>query len=563
MIAAIYARKSTDQAGIADDQKSVARQIQHAREYSSRKGWIVPDEHIYVDDGISGAEFANRPGFTRLMNALRPRPPFEVLVMSEDSRLGREAIETSYALKRLLQAGVQVWLYLEDKQRTLDRPIDKVMQSLTAFSDESERERTRQRTYDALARKAKLGHVTGGRCFGYRNVPVMTAEGERSHVVYEVHNDEAAVVRQIFSYVAQGSGLKAIAKQLNESGALAPKRRGRPAAWAPSSIREVLHRELYRGRRVWNVTKKRDSWGQDRRTERPAHEWFSIDVPHLRIVPEPLWNAVHECLSGRAKAYRVWCDAGKPEGRFTDGRGLRTRHFLTGFGRCMCCGGSMLPVASGKAAQGRRVRYMCSMYWNRGTSVCANGRPADMRMTDDAIAAVLAKEVLTPNRLERAIDRAVAMLRGDDRDSRRAALERELRTVETALANLTETAASGGAVPAVLDALVKREDDRVRLRAELERLGSGVPSVSERSLKSNLRAYVDRWSDVLSENRTQARALLGVALDDRIGFEPVSDGGYRLHVPIAFDKLLIAAVPAVGQVPDFVVTRAGIEPAAL
>jgi DNA invertase Pin-like site-specific DNA recombinase len=41
-----------------------------ARQYATRKGWIVADEHVYVDDGISGAEFANRPGFLRLMNAL-------------------------------------------------------------------------------------------------------------------------------------------------------------------------------------------------------------------------------------------------------------------------------------------------------------------------------------------------------------------------------------------------------------------------------------------------------------------------------------------------------------
>ena len=31
MIAAIYARKSTEQNGVADEQKSVARQIEHAR----------------------------------------------------------------------------------------------------------------------------------------------------------------------------------------------------------------------------------------------------------------------------------------------------------------------------------------------------------------------------------------------------------------------------------------------------------------------------------------------------------------------------------------------------
>jgi DNA invertase Pin-like site-specific DNA recombinase len=72
--AAVYARKSTDQSAVADEAKSVRRQIGHARAYATKKGWTVDDAHVYVDDGISGAEFQNRPGFVRLMNALKPRP---------------------------------------------------------------------------------------------------------------------------------------------------------------------------------------------------------------------------------------------------------------------------------------------------------------------------------------------------------------------------------------------------------------------------------------------------------------------------------------------------------
>jgi DNA invertase Pin-like site-specific DNA recombinase len=125
MTTAIYARKSTEQRDVADEQKSVARQIEHARRYAERKGWTVDDASVFVDDGISGAEFANRPGFLRLMNSLKPRPGFQVLVMSEESRLGREAIETAYALKKLVQAGVRVFFYLEDRERTLDSPTDK------------------------------------------------------------------------------------------------------------------------------------------------------------------------------------------------------------------------------------------------------------------------------------------------------------------------------------------------------------------------------------------------------------------------------------------------------
>jgi hypothetical protein len=50
MIAGVYARKSNEQNGVADEQKSVARQIEHARHYAQRKGWIVIDEHVYADD---------------------------------------------------------------------------------------------------------------------------------------------------------------------------------------------------------------------------------------------------------------------------------------------------------------------------------------------------------------------------------------------------------------------------------------------------------------------------------------------------------------------------------
>ena len=42
MIAAIYARKSTEQNGADADAKSVANQIENARAFAQTKGWTVP-----------------------------------------------------------------------------------------------------------------------------------------------------------------------------------------------------------------------------------------------------------------------------------------------------------------------------------------------------------------------------------------------------------------------------------------------------------------------------------------------------------------------------------------
>jgi len=259
MRAAIYSRKSTEQHGIGEEARSVTRQLENARSYAERHGWTVADDHVFVNDGVSGAEFAKRPGLVRLLNALSPRPPFEVLVMSEESRLGREAIETAYVLKRIIASGVRVFFYLEDRERTLDSPTDKLMLSVTTFADEMEREKARQRTADAMVRKAKAGHVTGGVVYGYHNAEVRSPEGQRLHVERRVNEVEAAVVRRIFELCAQGFGKRRIAHVLNEQGRPAPRpRKDRPRGWAPSSVLKILYRTLYRGQLTWNKTRKRD-----------------------------------------------------------------------------------------------------------------------------------------------------------------------------------------------------------------------------------------------------------------------------------------------------------------
>src|SRR5688572_9308606 len=113
MNVAIYARKSTEQKGKAEKAKSVPQQIEGAREFiATKKGWTLNDAHIYSDDEISGAEFEKRPGFQQLMAALKPKPPFQVLVIRELARLGREASETGYVIKQLAKAGVEIVGYL-------------------------------------------------------------------------------------------------------------------------------------------------------------------------------------------------------------------------------------------------------------------------------------------------------------------------------------------------------------------------------------------------------------------------------------------------------------------
>ena len=130
-------------------------------------------------------------------------------------------------------------------------------------------------------RKARLGHVIGGRRFGYMNITV------EKHDDLVINEDERPFVERIFDLCTTGTGYTRIAKTLNAEGARSPRpQQGRPAGWSPSTVRAVLHNPLYRGELVTFKTKKRDDSGDVAPAPRPASEWVRVLREDLRIVSD-------------------------------------------------------------------------------------------------------------------------------------------------------------------------------------------------------------------------------------------------------------------------------------
>jgi site-specific DNA recombinase len=545
MIAAIYARKSPVALEVADDAKSVTRQAENARAYAARKGWAVRDDLVFVDDNISGAEFEGRPGYLKLLNSLKPKPAFGVLIMSERSRLGREQIEVSYAVKQLMQAGVRIFLYLGDEELVLNSPTDKLLLSVSAYADEIERERSRQRTYDALARKARNGHVTGGRVFGYDNrevlVPGPDGAPRRSHVERVINDAEAAVVREIFQLCADSHGNARIAKHLNTQGSVAPRaQQGRPKAWAPSSVHEALYRELYRGRIVWNQTKKRDKWGRQQQHARPQAEWLTVAAPHLRIVEEELWAAAHARLTEAREKY-LRTTGGHLFGRPRD---VESKYLLTGFARCGACGGA---VAIRTQAHGRRRMpfYACTSFVKRGACVCQNRARVSMAAMDDAVLDALAEEILQPSIVEAAIQRAVDQLAPGARKQEAARLRAELTIVERSIANLTDALAAGGQLSSLISRLKTEEQRKVDLEAQIATAEHLAAVIDISAIRVKLEARLTDWRGLLRQQVAQSRPMLRKILDGPLTVTPLADGqGVVLEGRASYGKVLAGIVPA-------------------
>jgi site-specific DNA recombinase len=557
MRCAIYARKSTDQAGVADEQRSVARQIAHATAYAERKGWTVIDAQVYVDDGISGAEFANRPGFLRLMNALTPRPRFDVLVMSEESRLGREAIETAYALKQIISAGVRVFFYLEDRERILQTPTDKLLMSVTAFADELERERARQRTFDALSRKAKAGHVTGGRVFGYDNVEVLGPDGTRSHVERRINAAEAAVVVRIFELSDQGLGQRLIARELNDVAAPSPRaQRGRPSAWSPSSIFEALRRDLYHGVVIWNRTRKRDTWGRHKQHGRAEADWIQREDETLRIVPEDLWQRVQARLTTKRAAYAA--TNGEPKAMTAK----VSRYLLSGFVECGLCHGR-LTVRTQPVGKFRVPRLSCWHYVTRGLRGCANHWVAPLDLLDDLVLDAIETELLSPAVVEPAIAEALTLLQSsdDDGESEHRRLAALLADLDGQARRLSDVIASGITdLPAINDRLRGVQTQRRQVAAVLTaRKGAPDAMYASASVRT-FRARLADWRELLLGNPQEARGVLEKVLASRIVLTPRRD---RPTISPIFDvrmSLTTQGLFAGILVPQAVASPTGFEP---
>ena len=146
-----------------------------------------------------------------------------------------------------------------------------------AFVDDMAREQSRERTRDALRRKAERGHVAGGLLYGYRNV-----RGD-GHVTRVIVPEEADVIRRIFREIAAGAGYLAVAQTFNREGLPGPCQR----PWAASSIRAMVFNPLYRGEIVWGRTRRVDQGGTKRKvdvTDKSA--WVTVPAPDCRIIEQ-------------------------------------------------------------------------------------------------------------------------------------------------------------------------------------------------------------------------------------------------------------------------------------
>ena len=537
MKAAIYARKSTDDDHQNAENKSVTRQVDRAKAYAEKKGWTVAEEHIYVDDGISGATFGkDRPGLLRLLNHLKE---FDVVVVSELSRIGREQSQTSGVLFDIYAKGRQVHFYLTNEEVKFTSAIDKFMINASAFGAELEREKMGQRVQDALQRKAAKGFCAGGACFGYDNVSVsakgVNGEQVRSHTDYGINEEQAETIRGIFCAYADGHGHTVIAKALNgNTSGYGPKgrrqrslrrdleavrkryfggrcppssQRGKrgTGSWAPSNIREILYRVRYTGKVPFG----------EMMTERPD----------LQIVDAELWERVQQRLR-EVKATYI------RDGGQWWGRPSVEKYLLSGMARCTGCGKAITVLYHQNGSPPRREKvhyYGCSYHHTRGDTVCANDHRARMEHLDGGVIEAIRQQVLTPEAIAYTVEKAAEIIERELRKNpeKPKELEAEARKLRKELERFLRLIAEGKAPDSVLVEIRRREERLKELERERAALAEAPPAWTPAQIREMCGARLRRFPELLRGDVPVARQALRKLLPEPLRVAPAIVTGQR------------------------------------
>src|SRR5258705_5058616 len=121
-----YARKSNEQERVANGTtESVERQLQFNKEYGAGKGW--GDALAYFEkDPVSGRVYTKLHERERMLRDAEAGK-FAVLVVAEQSRLGRNAAEVIATVMRLQEAGVRVFERCSGQEIGVEEPEQLVM----------------------------------------------------------------------------------------------------------------------------------------------------------------------------------------------------------------------------------------------------------------------------------------------------------------------------------------------------------------------------------------------------------------------------------------------------
>ena len=293
--AVIYARYSCDR----QNEQSIDGQLRVCKSYAEKNDIFIVDE--YIDKAMSGTN-DNRDAFQKMLRD-SDKKTWDYVIVYKLDRFSRNKYEMAIHRKHLKDNGISI---LSAMENIPDGPEGILLESLLEGMNQYYSEELSQKTKRGMNETRLKGNFIGGTVnYGW----------ERDGAKLKINQDEAEIVKYIFSEYANGKKVGDIAKDLNNKGI---KNKGKQ--FMGFTISSILMQEKYTG--IYRVN------GQE----------------YDKIYPQIIDKEVYEITRKRREANR--------HGKHV----ANVIYFLKGKVYCGYCGKKLVSF-TGKSSTGELFRY--------------------------------------------------------------------------------------------------------------------------------------------------------------------------------------------------------------
>ena len=303
-LAAVYIRVSTD------DQVEVSPESQLAtiRNWADKNGYMIPDQYVFQDDGISGRKAEKRPQFVSMIaQAKSSDHPFDAILVWKYSRFARNQ-EESIVYKAMLQrAGVEV---VSVSEPLMEGPFGSLIERIIEWMDEYYSIRLAGEVKRSMTLNAQKGIRQTAPPFGYR-------KNEDKNGPFMVPDEiEAPLLREVFRRYLAEVPVWQIVEWLNGQGV----RTHRGSLIENRTINYWIQNPVYIGLNRWTPTG---------RTRRNFSNPDSLLVPgdHEPLISREDFEAAQLLIARASERYR-------PKARPS----YELKDWMSGVVRCADCG---------------------------------------------------------------------------------------------------------------------------------------------------------------------------------------------------------------------------------
>lgn len=394
MRVAAYIRVSTESSNQEDSYET--QQLYFTELLRNHPGWISAG--VYSDYGISGTSKERRTGFHRLLRHCG-EGRIDRIITKSISRFARNTRDFLKALDVLKENHVTIVFEKEH----LDTAIAQNELMLTAFGAIAQEE---SRSISAniqwgIQKRYPRGEARNIPIYGYRYITneedaYRTTENGYSFRQIEVVEEEAAVVRRIFSEIADGNTYVAVARNLNFDHVPTPEtpymmkwrqmdetppgrlNAGLDEGWTARHISQIIRLERYAGDVLLQKTYKPDYKSHRVVRNRGEREQYYVKNHHPAIISRELYQTVEEIRSINS----AQC------GNY----GAKRKYPFSGRLVCAHCG----RFYRTRNRKRRPVWYCASTGQNNGRPVCSAGRIYEEQLVRMCRQAVIERFQIAP-----------------------------------------------------------------------------------------------------------------------------------------------------------------------